>query len=166
MEEKLVSYKVAVLAEEAGFNWPCSRAYYVNDNNNCYGHITGRIYNFKDERIKLALLCEEGYEYEGLSSIKNDFTDKNYWKKEFNNSDHLFYISAPTQSLLQKYLRGVHNIHIEILYIDDILQFQAEICTMNNNTIVSDTKCGNYEDVLEEALEIALNLIKDDNNRK
>ena len=132
MEEKLASYKVAVLAKEVEFE-------------DIVGTFQGKHY------------------YNYLGELDGDVTEEIKHRKETPNLYKS--IAAPTQSLLQKYLREIHNIHIEMLYIDQILKFQAEICMMNSNTIVSDVKCGNYEDVLEEALEIALNLIKDDNNR-
>ena len=133
MEEKLVSFKVAILAKEVGFE-------------GIIGVFQGKHY------------------YNYLGELDGDVIEEIRHRKETPNLYKS--IAAPTQSLLQKYLREVHNIHIEILYIDEVLKFQAAICMMNSNSIVSDTKCGNYEDVLEEALEIALNLIKDDNNRK
>jgi hypothetical protein len=84
-----------------------------------------------------------------------------YFNNQENEAGYVADIAAPTQSLLQRWLREVHNIHIEIVYIDQILKFQAEICLMNSNTIVADTKCGTYEQVLEEALKQALMLIKE-----
>jgi hypothetical protein len=76
------------------------------------------------------------------------------------------YISAPTQSLLQKWLREKHNLHIEI-YIghdEDKIWWNAEIYKielgykfepMNMEDIVGDS----YEEVLELALQKALKLI-------
>jgi len=70
------------------------------------------------------------------------------------------------QSLLQKWLREVYNIHVEILYIDQILKFQAEVCIMNTNTVITDTKCGTYEEVLEEGLKQTIKLISNKNDKK
>jgi len=65
-----------------------------------------------------------------------------------------------TQSLLQKWLRDVHKIHIHILYVNDILIYKPYVTTMIDNTEYDDLKCNkSYEDALEEALVYALNKI-------
>lgn len=91
MEEQLISFKTAVLSKEKGFEELCF--YYYN---------------------KLGKL-EEPYDENGSSTdveFRVDLTDllKNY------NFKHNYYIqySAPTQSLLQRWLREEHKIHIEI----------------------------------------------------
>lgn len=57
------------------------------------------------------------------------------------------YISAPTQSLLQKWLREVHNIHVEVLHR------QGSHC-------ISDKGFNTYEEALEKGLYQALLLLK------
>lgn len=67
---------------------------------------------------------------------------------------------APTQSLLQKWLREVHNIHIDCKFIDQILNFQSVVTAMNCNTETFESLCfDKYEEALEEGLFQALNLI-------
>jgi len=65
-----------------------------------------------------------------------------------------------TQSLLQKWLREVHNIHIDIPYMDEVLMFGYKITTMNNNTeVIEIYKYNSYEEALEIGLQEALKLI-------
>ncbi len=67
------------------------------------------------------------------------------------------YIPAPTQSLLQKWLRETHGIHIQITKFGNMWDYNIE----------SDEQCddthsclfNSYEKALESALQSALNLI-------
>lgn len=79
-----------------------------------------------------------------------------------NNKCHNF--SAPTQSLLQKWLREKHEIHINIntFYFTDIDKFGYEvedIVSPNESLILSGTQ-GDYEEALEKGLQEALKLIE------
>ena len=73
-------------------------------------------------------------------------------------------MSAPTQSLLQKWLREVHNIHIDIRtntvsggnYFFYLSQTRAPFYTLFVSVKDSDT----YEEALEYALKESLKLIK------
>ena len=58
-------------------------------------------------------------------------------------------IAAPTQSLVQKWLREVHNIDVLVYKVGK--KYTTEYCTKHYNT---------YEQALEEALQEALKLIK------
>ena len=81
------------------------------------------------------------------------------------------YIGAPTQSLLQKWLRDKHHIQVEV----NFRRFGVEscngyfymanpkkYCTMNYYTGVEGKGRGftTYEEALEEGLKVGLNLIK------
>jgi len=73
----------------------------------------------------------------------------------------VFRKSLPTQSLLQKWLREVHNIHIDIPYMDEVLIFGYKITTIANNTeVVEIYKYNLYEEALEIGLQEALKLIE------
>jgi hypothetical protein len=141
MKETIISFETAKLAKEKGFK--CDDDYYFN------------LYAKKLHRYK-----SEDW---GCAKEMNSFI---LYQGEFNN--HIIfpapcfepYYFAPSQGFLQKWLREKHNIHIEVLYIDQILNFKAEVCIMTTNTIHSDTKCGTYEEVLEIGLLQALKLIK------
>lgn len=84
-----------------------------------------------------------------------------YWHVHitFPNEDEFLY--APTQSLLQKWLREKHKIHIEIEYLDEVLPYRCIVTTISNNTEVFISKFHTkYEEALEEGLIEALKLIK------
>tara|TARA_R110002153_G_scaffold13130_5_gene49083 strand:+ start:1510 stop:1917 length:408 start_codon:yes stop_codon:yes gene_type:complete len=82
----------------------------------------------------------------------------NYWN-----------ISAPTQSLLQRWLREKHNIHIPVNWVykksydtDVDWYYNVKgIGLISNNLIdLDETKFNTYEDALEKGLQEALKLIK------
>lgn len=86
----------------------------------------------------------------------NNKLDEDTWF----SSGNIFYCSAPTQSLLQRWLREVHKCHISIapytskgkLMFSYVVQYSG-ICKSGDNF---DT----YELALEEGLKQGLNLIK------
>lgn len=74
-------------------------------------------------------------------------------------------ISAPTQSLLQKWLREKHNIHIVCWWYDKEDKFYTELGRKTKEKIF--VQCGNttllfntYEEALEEGLQEALKHVK------
>lgn len=73
--------------------------------------------------------------------------------------------AAPTQSLLQKWLREEHKVHIELIWDVDIkIYWFASISKIgdvskNNCTDMKRKSTYNYEDALEVGLEYALALI-------
>lgn len=126
MEETLVGFQLAKLANKKGFNEICENAFYPS--NNGYFPV-----NF---------------------SIKSDL------------SNYSNYFLRPTQSLLQKWLREKHHIHVEIsweyhmkwfygLYMapytieDDVISWQTDEFELYDS----------YEAALENALFEALKLI-------
>ena len=77
----------------------------------------------------------------------------------FSSKDH---IHAPTQSLLQKWLREVHNVSIKIddFYTYSGVRFDYNICKLGSQ---EDNPVGifeTYEEALEIGLQEALKLIK------
>lgn len=73
------------------------------------------------------------------------------------------YISAPTQSLLQKYLRKIHKIDVEAPLVYKLNTRKYLVRVYKNNTeIILPTfhYYKSYEEALEIALYQALNLIK------
>lgn len=102
MEETLVSFQVAKLAKEKGFGLGkkdyCQLPYYYN--------LKGNLNDMKDNLFKrdistthLGALTLDNVEV-GISFMDNSLDEC---------------ILAPTQSLLQKWLRKVHNIDITIM---------------------------------------------------
>jgi len=88
-------------------------------------------------------------------------------KRIYHGRDQTFNINAPTQSLLQKWLREVHNIHIQVHFINNsyllkIKYFEKEsIVDFNIKNYRYKTRYKTYEEALEVALLEALKLIKE-----
>lgn len=174
MKEQLISFETAKLAKEKKFYLPC-HSYYFEDGefkefeiNDTYGY-------YGDE---FTVNREEFY---------NNWNDK--WKttKEGdrcfgcdNKPRYLETFSAPTQSLLQKWLRDVHKIDIYILgygfgyyaqlnNVPPANQESVKYVDRRWNMPPKDENSGNlvtYEEALEKGLQEALKLIKDENSIK
>ena len=107
MEEQLISFETAKLAKEKDFNI-LQHSYYFEDG------------EFKENSLK-GTNGYYGEEYEfNLSEFNENWNDKWLTKKTgdrcFGCSKQKGYLetfSAPTQSLLQRWLREVHNIYVE-----------------------------------------------------
>lgn len=88
------------------------------------------------------------------------------WNTYYTNKDR---ISAPTQSLLQKWLRENHNIEIIIKpWTGDIKgskTYAADVTIMFTRTYIKLPRVDTYEKALEGGLLEALKLIKDEKNR-
>lgn len=77
------------------------------------------------------------------------------------NSQWNDYITRPTQSLLQRWLREKYGLHIHLLFIDNVLGYQSIITnTISNIELFKSKLYFPYEQALEEALYEALKLIK------
>lgn len=159
MEDALVSFETAKLAFKAGFRGLIGKG---------YKHPAGHYYNHfgdidGDSSMELA---------EFLNLKKTSLSDDELYE---NNKFKL--ISAPTQSLLQKWLREKHNIHV-IPKINDSLskrfdersniefrQWKWYIYTnINDKDFIyeffnSKVNYDTYEEALETALQEALKLI-------
>ena len=144
MEEQLISFETAKLAKEKGFkefSYACYKEDGILENLNNIWHCG----------------CEGGMELDE-------------WFYDYNNYKHKKLISAPTQSLLQKWLRDAHKIHIRIdpQSSRDSLVFYAELFSLKlyNQTFKEFTRLSlplsglSYEEALEKGLLAALNKIK------
>ena len=145
MKEELVSFNVAKLAKEKGFDIEVHHCWMIT----------------LDKKNRIPYL-ERDIEFE------ENFNSKEFEKPEFIDSEigvKYSRISAPTQGLLQRWLRGVHNIHIvitpEIVWTTTPITYFAYILSSSelqkhqiNNGF--DT----YEEMLEQSLYEALKLIK------
>lgn len=134
MKEQLVSFETAKLAKERG--WMVDK--YSNV------HFTHHYYidepnNYYDSTKNRGELCEGT----GMISVYSARCD------------------APTQSLLQKWLREIYNIHIWILRINKNGYYQFEYS--NQEVMGSGQAWKTYEEALEKGLQEALKLIKNDN---
>lgn len=97
MEENLINLETAKLAKEKGFDIPCSNGYY--------------------ESLALTVDCGRGDVIDFPYIPPRTLTQPAYGFK----AENVFIAQAPTQSLLQKWLRDVHKINLYISYevIDD-----------------------------------------------
>ena len=158
MKEDIISFKTAKLAREKGFKELCY-SYYFEDG------------EFKEYQIN------DTYGYYGdeytidLEEFYENWNDKALTKKNGDrcfgcskNSGYLNTFSAPTQSILQKWLREKYNIHVEVRiwsqgYGVVLFQNNFPIVQVNNNYIYWHK---GYEEALEEGLFEALKLINNE----
>ncbi len=111
-------------------------------------------------KFKTAKLAKDvGFESSACKGI--------YWKDGYFDHEEDFFFHreesypAPYQCLLQKWLRKNHNIHISIIYIDDILGFKAVITTMKDNTEIFATQSNtSYEEAQLECLRELIKICK------
>ena len=153
MKEQLISFETAKLAKEKDFNI-LQHSYYFEDG------------EFKENSLK-GTNGYYGEEYEfNLSEFNENWNDKWLTKKTgdrcFGCSKQKGYLetfSAPTQSLLQRWLREVHNIHFEIKPIFDV----KDNLKPYHISVIKNPSGKDFEyeivgslDTYEEALEIGL----------
>ena len=167
MKEQLISFETAKLAKEKDFNI-LQHSYYFEDG------------EFKENSLK-GTNGYYGEEYEfNLSEFNENWNDKWLTKKTgdrcFGCSKQKGYLetfSAPTQSLLQRWLREVHNIYVESYH--DLTKKKTKIQFYTSwGFLQQKDKNGNqnvngwydeyndwetYEEALEVGLQEALKLI-------
>lgn len=133
MEETVVSLETAKLAYEKGFR-DTIRKFKGKSYYNSNGELNG------DCLLELKEFIEN----------KKNNTDNSEYKS----------ISAPTQSLLQKWLRDTYNVHISIIMADTLTSMYVYHISSTGNGIRPDSEFYNtYEEALEFGLLEALNLI-------
>lgn len=130
MQEELVLFKTAELAKEKGFNEK-SQYYYILDFGSFQRNTTPLKFNTPFESKNIYQSC-----------------------KLSGSQPHL--ALAPTQSLLQKWLREVHKLHVDLRQ-----NFQSKgkyFITIyeTSNKYHTKFKSDNYHNTYEEALEVAL----------
>ena len=130
LKEKLISFETAILAKEKGFKNACDG--FVNKDNE---------YIFMPD-----LLYPNNSEFSHNSEEDPEVVE---WKELMKTL-----VLAPTQSLLQKWLREVHKISIKIddYYTNSRVRFDYNICELGSQ---EDNPVGIFE-TYEEALEIGL----------
>lgn len=134
MQEQIVTFETAKLAKEKGFDELCREYYNENKELNSFIYYAG-----------------DGSGYDKNSTI----TDNDYY-----NLKAIY--SAPTQDLLQKWLREVHKINIEIFLTDNTPydKFHFRIMEIGRSFYLSyEDFSGTYEEAREEALLQALNYV-------
>ena len=142
MKETIVSFPVAKLAKEKGFD------------EICYSY-------YKNEELKLGPFCK---------TITSNLYGKRTEIFKYTNSENDNHITAPTQSLLQKWLREEHQINVESNYLPNIQKYRCLYVPMTMD-IPNKEKYSlrskyygidnheTYEQALEEGLQEALKLI-------
>lgn len=125
MEDQLILFETAKLAEEKGFD--------ISTGAECWVRTLGGDIIHNSER---------------RSIIEHDRVD--------------YYLSQPTQSLLQKWLREVHNIDVFVNYPYDDPEYAADVRIPFGKRKLLDgfTIFETYEEALEEGLQEALKFIK------
>lgn len=137
LREKLISFETAILAKEKGFKNACDR--FVNKDNE---------YIFMPD-----LLYPNNSEFSHNSEEDPEVVE---WKELMKTL-----VLAPTQSLLQKWLREVHKISIKIddYYTNSRVRFDYNVCELGSQ---EDNPVGifeTYEEALENGLYQALLLL-------
>lgn len=132
MQEQLISFETAKLTKEKRFDLYCNFVYKLN----------------KEFRQVVY--------YEGTDDNYNEGFVKNSEIEEYQFSEEIF--TAPTQSLIQKWLREKHNIHIETEYKWEYDYYVFHIGRAGK--IARGLKgFKTYEEALEKGLQEALKLI-------
>ena len=97
MKEQLVTFETAKLAKEKNFDIGVNQSYVIYK----------KSYNYDDDSSH-----RESYKVNDIE-INSHYHVNNYKGIDLSNELYEAY-SAPTQSLLQKWLREVHNIFVEV----------------------------------------------------
>jgi hypothetical protein len=139
MKEQLITLDTAKLAKEKGFDANCEN-YWVET---------------LEHTLHIPRSGEEVFPAHAPRVLSFTPTEK----------FHITHGLAPTQSLLQKWLREIHNIDVSahIIRLDDRLNafiYYPTILTPKKGTSWENIWESNYEEALEKGLQEALKLIK------
>ena len=111
------------------------------------------------------LLKKKGFHVKIYDYYCGDFPMSSINKSDHNNckwgeTEKVSYCSRPTQSVVQKWLRDEHNIHVspKELWSRDKTYVFGFACTVNGSFIKT---FDNHEDAFEDGLVISLNMLSD-----
>ena len=170
MEEQLISFEVAKLAKEKGFKEKCYATYY--DYPSMYKEYSAKkLIERKLDKIELHfnnseiwihpsekrngfLGCDSPEHYIRYIDYKSHLKNNNISKKD---SAQKHWYSAPTQTLLQKWLREKHNIFLTVEYSLDKDDWFYYLYKQRINKYIH---FKTYEEAFEAGLKEALQLIK------
>ena len=149
MNEQLISFETAKLAKEKRFS-EYGDYFYTEEDGLCLIDSDGEILNIYDENLK-----QVDYRYD---------CNGNFWYKDHDNDLFESYIPikyiAPTQSLLQKWLREKHNIIVWVSYIkESAYPYMGCIVDLKQVNKLTSGFRETYEEALENGLLKALKLI-------
>ena len=156
MKEELITFETAKLAKEKGFNEYCENAFDVYNNKNISE-------NIKDET---AIEFFDGFveDLHGYKNYRGTDAKENYLYRRDISDD--MWLLRPTQSLLQKWLREVHNVSMLPSFNDNNADCYYYFIHTNTKKAYSNRICSlkmdysTYEEALEKGLQEALKLIK------
>ena len=136
MREQLIAFETSKLAKDKGFDLHAFQDCY-----NSHGYTYGNGW------------CER---------LDDFFEDGTFSNSEMESKGLIDYYTAPTQSLLQKWLREEHDLDVNVMclrykrYFYKIFKHDVKLIQLNDVVISYPT----YEEALEEGLQEALKLIK------
>ena len=131
MKEAYVSFEVAKLLKEKGFDGECRMRYREHD--------------------KLMLYYVPDPNHIG------EFTINAKWIKSHTRKNHIEYLLAPTHQMACAWLREVHNMHIDIDPSEG--NWHPCVIELETWTLISDGNlkiCDTYEEAVEAALKYSL----------
>lgn len=137
MKEELVSFETAKLADEKEFNEWCNNLY---------------------EYAKVDIKSKEKRDCYKKGTVVLSFL--NYSNSLKESGKYWYICAAPTQSLLQRWLREKHNIIVEPTYNQIYNYFELEVFELNQKSISKNKVYSSYEQALEAGLLEGLKLIK------
>jgi hypothetical protein len=144
MKDQLVSFETAKLAKEKGFDILCTKMF-SHDVDYMKAPNVGDVIKFHDGD-KNECFCDP-YNWNGTKSPTS-----------------MKYYSVSTQSLLQRWLREKHDIHIKMIPCKEKSStfYQSEVDGMGTGCLVDDvcTDDDSYENILEISIQKALKLIQ------
>jgi len=147
--EELITFELSRIAKEKGFNYPTSK-YFEHS-------LTERV----DEEDGKSGPFGWG---KGELTTQSSYFINNHKDIDFSNKSW-YQCSRPTQSLLQRWLREVHDIHLVpcphhkcLSYGCDVYHYTKENET--GYTPIEMSSSNSYEEALEKGLQEALKLIK------
>ena len=148
MKEQVISFETAKLAKEKEFDWKSTIGYKENGE------------SMTIDRSEVSFFAG--------ASINFNNTDLIKYNKQFTD-DWVCVCVAPTQSLLQKWLREKHNIYVEVTHsYRDLSHYTYHVYTTWDEYCEKITMAMNnelhhfsvYEDALEAGLQAGINRIK------
>ena len=158
MEDQLISFETAKLAKEKGFDLKVF--HYVNAlNNHATCSVETTYYPDGDGIDNVGGAIELNYNSTKIS------WDYETWGRYYDDNGIFEYYSAPTQSLLQRWIREAHGINVQPS-TDITLNWICLVQSLHPQaSYTGDSKLfggdgRSYEEVLEEGLKEALSLLE------
>jgi len=157
MIEDLITFETAKLAKEKGFNIPTIDLWYREDNN------TGKIHKGK-ARHQRYINCSKMYSGSNVGDYEeSEITIEDIVRKPSDYPAEKKLYPAPSQSVLQKWLREIYNIHVTTNIYNCSVKttfYRSRITYFKDNLEQNKYRgLGKYEQAFEIGLQEALKLI-------